>query len=330
MPKKIKFPLKLKNDFPARSLDELKQHFDLDKIVAYFLDGKLLTWLEDRYYDIEATAVRTLEKNDDQLHRKLAEIFGIALSESNYPLDLDEVAERNRRLSKLRQYTSDPAVLEQIASVAFNQEDLGDLLKDGVQKIYLCDNSFTIPLSIENKTYIGLGKAVAVIRSNEKIDFDSKRLFFQDVQFDSSYQKLLDTEIIAPPKPPEDFYKLGRDAENAGNYTSAIEFYLKALEEGNNDVLFRLGWCYDKNKDYVQAYSYYKKAADHGDSWAMNNLSVICFNGQGVSQNYAEGRAWLEKAVAKGNEHARYWMGRYILYGQFVYTKIFEKGHFSH
>ena len=42
--KEIKFPLKLKDDFPARSLDELKCHFDFEKIVEYFVEGKLLNW----------------------------------------------------------------------------------------------------------------------------------------------------------------------------------------------------------------------------------------------------------------------------------------------
>lgn len=52
--KKIKFPLKLKDDFPARNLEELKQHFELNKVVGYFLDGKLLMWLDTRSCEQEA------------------------------------------------------------------------------------------------------------------------------------------------------------------------------------------------------------------------------------------------------------------------------------
>ncbi len=320
MAKKIKFPLKLKDDFQVRTLEELKEHFDLDKIVPYFLDGKLLIWLKARYYEPEIKAVRNLRKNDPELQKKLCQIFGI--EHSDYQLDINEVEERNRRLSILRQFTSAPTVLEQVASVAFNQEDLGDLLDDGVQKIFLCNNSFVIPLSIENKTYIGIGKTTAVIRSNEKIDFDSKHISFQDISFDSDYQKLIDAEIIVPPAPQKDFYQLGKDAENNGDYNSAIDFYLKALEENNNaDVNFRLGWCYDSINDHVKAYPYYLKAANLGDTWAMNNLSALFFNGQGVSQNYAKGREWLEKATNNGNEHARFWMGKYIFYGYFGYPE---------
>ena len=320
MAKKIKFPLKLKDDFPVRTIAELKEHFDLDKIVAYFLDGKLLTWLKDRYYDVEVDTIRNLQKDDPELQKKLCQIFGMEYSD--YQLDINEVEERNRRLGILRQFTSDPTVLEQVANVAFNQEDLGDLLDDGIQKIFLCNNSFVIPLSIENKTYIGIGKATAVIRSTEKIDFDSKHISFQDISFDPDYQKLIEAEIIVPPAPQKNFYQLGQDAENSGDYNSAINFYLKARDEDNNaDVNFRLGWCYDSINDLVKAYPYYLKAANLGNTWAMNNLSVLYFNGKGVSQDYAKGREWLQQAVNNGNEHARYWMGRYIFYGQFGYNK---------
>jgi len=293
MAKKIKFPLKLKDDFPVRALEELKEHFDLDKIVAYFLDGKLLTWLKDRYYDVEVDAIRNLQKDDPELQQKLAQIFGIEHFDSY--INIDEVEEHNRRLGILRQFTSDPAVLEQVASVAFNQEDLGDLIDDGVQKIFLCNNSFIIPLSIENKTYIGIGKSTAVIRSNEKIDFDSRNISFQDISFDFDYQKLINSSSL-----PENFYQLGLEAENKGDYTSAIDFYLKALENKNLD--------------------------NDWSAKAMYNLSILYFNGKGVSQNYEEGRKWLERAAVCGYDNAQYLMGKYVTFGEFGYSKDLRQG----
>ena len=46
--KRTKFPLKLKNDVEVRTFDELHEHFDLEKIIGYFQDGRLLTWLNAR------------------------------------------------------------------------------------------------------------------------------------------------------------------------------------------------------------------------------------------------------------------------------------------
>ena len=61
MAKKIRFPLKLADDAQVRTLDELREHFDLEAIVGYYKSGKLLTWLEDRYLEGEAESIRALD-----------------------------------------------------------------------------------------------------------------------------------------------------------------------------------------------------------------------------------------------------------------------------
>ena len=48
-----------------------------------------------------------------------------------------------------------------------------------------------IPLRMKNKNYIGVGKAIAVIRSNEPVDFDKLNITFDKVRFDDDYQKIL-------------------------------------------------------------------------------------------------------------------------------------------
>lgn len=74
----------------------------MDKVIGYFLDGKLLSWLEARYYDTEADAVRALDKDDANVHRRLCEIFGVEYHAEEAPkIDVEAVEERNRRLSDL-------------------------------------------------------------------------------------------------------------------------------------------------------------------------------------------------------------------------------------
>ena len=51
MAKKIRFPLQMKDGAAVRTLEELREHFDLESVLGYFSDGKLKTWLADRYYD---------------------------------------------------------------------------------------------------------------------------------------------------------------------------------------------------------------------------------------------------------------------------------------
>ena len=51
MAKKFRFPLEMENGVEVRSIEELKENFSLAKILIYLSNGKLLTWLRDRYID---------------------------------------------------------------------------------------------------------------------------------------------------------------------------------------------------------------------------------------------------------------------------------------
>lgn len=299
MAKKIKFPLSMKNDAQVRDLDELREHFDLDKAIGYYLDGKLLSWLEARYYDTEADAVRALNKDDADVPRRLCEIFGVEYHAEEAPkIDVEAVEERNRRLGELKQYTSDPAVLEKVDQVAFNQEDLADLIDEGYSDIYLCNNSFVIPLRVRNKHYIGISKAEAVIRSQERVDFEELGIRLDDVKFDEAYEKLTH-------ETPEELYKKGCEAEDRQDYVTALEYFRKVAEMNNRDGLFKMGWFhsngYGVTQDYQEAMKWYRKAADLGNMYAMNNIGVLFENGQGVTQNYLEAKKWYEKAADLGN-----------------------------
>ena len=189
MAKKIKFPLEMSNGEQVRTLDELKENFDIESVVGYFNDGRLLNWLQARYYDEEADKISALSKDDPQLQKKLCDIFGV--ESKGEEIDVEEIANRQERLNRLKQYTDDKEILERVDLVAFNQEDLGDLLDEEKPLIYLCHNKFIIPLRETHKTYIGIGKAVAVIRSKEIVDFEEKHIKFKDVVFDDDYENLI-------------------------------------------------------------------------------------------------------------------------------------------
>lgn len=82
MAKKIKFALKL-NDAEIQTLDSLQENFDLEKVTAYFLNGRLLTWLEDRCYENEAEKIRKLDKNSRDFSRQLCEALGVKYDSEN-------------------------------------------------------------------------------------------------------------------------------------------------------------------------------------------------------------------------------------------------------
>ncbi len=55
-----------------------KDNWDLEKVLGYYLNGRLLTWLNHRYYVEEAEQLQKLEKlkNEKELTQKLCAILG--------------------------------------------------------------------------------------------------------------------------------------------------------------------------------------------------------------------------------------------------------------
>ena len=350
MAKKIKFPLAMKNEVLVKDLNELRENFDLDKAVGYFLDGKLLRWLEARYYDTEADAIKNLNSDAPDFKQQLCNIFDVDFSAvGNIETDFDAVAEHNRKLTALKQYTSDPNLLAKVDSVAFNQEDLADLLDDGIHDIYLCNNSFAIPLRLENKRYIGIAKVEVFIDSDEKVDFESKHISFENIGTIKN----------------KNFYQGGQEAENAKNYTTAFEYYKKAAKFGDNRAMFRISELYYRGHmgavDYEKSFEWLKKSIENGnsDAYTFYRIGWHYHYGEGIftdddrtlkyyqkavdlcsidamfalskfyekKENYVKAVHWLGK-IMKFDQHraqAMYSIGKIYRYGNNYYGKDINK-----
>ena len=77
MAKKMRFALQMKDGIEVKTLSELQEHFDMDCVMEYYSNGKLETWLDDRYYEEAADQIRELNLQDPELSRKLCEIFHV-------------------------------------------------------------------------------------------------------------------------------------------------------------------------------------------------------------------------------------------------------------
>ena len=140
--------------------------FDLNQATSYFLDGKLETWLSDRYYDEAVEQIGSLQKEDPELQQKLCQILGVKYEADS--MTPEEIEARNRKLAKLKEITDDEEILANVDQVAFSQEELSDLLDEGVDKIYLCGKDFKIPERMKNKTYIGINTKLSVSPEKKK------------------------------------------------------------------------------------------------------------------------------------------------------------------
>lgn len=75
--KKVRFPLEMKDGVEVRDLEGLKDNFSLERILLYLEDGRLDTWLRDRYLDDIADAVSELDRTDAGFCGKICEIFEV-------------------------------------------------------------------------------------------------------------------------------------------------------------------------------------------------------------------------------------------------------------
>ena len=190
MARKVKFPLELKDGYLARSnIEEVREHFDLEKVIAQFHNGRLKIWLEDHYLPEMAEQVAALDGDAPDLAAQLCVILGVEGVATEH-VDSSLIQKREEKRQRLSQYTTNPILCDMAEYAAFEQGDLDTLIDEGAREIILCNNSFRIPLLAENRTYYGVGKAVAVIESDTPIDFAARGIQFVDMPFDEKYAAL--------------------------------------------------------------------------------------------------------------------------------------------
>lgn len=190
MAKKIRFPLEMEQGIEVRSLEELKENFSLARVLVYLENGKLITWLRDRYVDDVADAIEEVKKDDKDLAKRICDIFDVPYNEQK-EADLEEAAEHNRKLNLLKEYTDEQKYIDVVDQVAFSKDDLYNLLDEGKDTIYLCGEKFSIPLAKKGISYIGVNNPTAIINSKTVVDWKEKNIIVQGIQFDKNYQKVL-------------------------------------------------------------------------------------------------------------------------------------------
>lgn len=180
MAKKIKFALEM-NGVKIRTMEELQENFDLDAAVQYLLDGKLLTWLGDRFYEDEAEKIAELDKNAPNMKQQLCEILGVEC-EDDSEMDVDELERLNEKKRILKTMTDDEDIIANADKTALDQEDLSNLLNAGADTIYLCGDNFTVPVRFKNKRYVGiLGVPRVKIKSAGEDELKEKGIVFENV-----------------------------------------------------------------------------------------------------------------------------------------------------
>jgi TPR repeat protein len=105
----------------------------------------------------------------------------------------------------------------------------------------------------------------------------------------------------------------GAKAFKSGDYATALKEWIPLAEQGNlqrstiseqfklSKVRYNLGWMYYNGEgvtqDYAEAAKWFRKAAESGLQIAQHNIAVMYESGMGVTQDYAEAAKWYRKAA---------------------------------
>lgn len=156
MPRKAKFSLEMLNGIKVSSLMYLKEYFSAEKVLEYYYDGRLVRWLKDRGYQKEASLIQNLDDSSPDVMVDICHILSI-----NYGgnMKIQNPAFQKRVAEKkilLKQLTVNKSWLDAVARVAFNDDDVKEILGMGYRAIYLCGRKFHIPTEYQNIGYAGI------------------------------------------------------------------------------------------------------------------------------------------------------------------------------
>ncbi|SFX40504.1 tetratricopeptide repeat protein [Ruminococcus sp. XPD3002] len=342
MARKIKFPLKMKDGYDARSIEELREHFDLESVLGYFADGRLQTWLRDRYFDDEAQQVSELDPNDSELVTKICSILGVEAQEQAVNVDVHEINRYNEKRKQLLEKYPEPELLNNIDAVAFNEDDIIQIIEKGIKEIYLIDNEFEFPfeisdgkivkkdgsplpadigISLYDCKFIGKG-ATLHIDSSAGPMCEIFRLEFENINFifaDEDLELFFKARIL---KDIDSSLEIAKSLYAGKEYKDAYDYFLLAAELGNPVAQSFLGDMYyygqGVQEDYAEAAKLYRKAAELGNAYAQYSLGWMFDTGKGVTEDCAEAIEWYRKSAAQGYSCAQYILGQMYYYGRGV------------
>lgn len=189
MAKTNRFPLEMEDGIFVNNLGELKAHFSLEKVQGYVEDGSLAEWLEARYESDLAESVRALDVYRSDFAENLCKLFDVAYADAEEKSAEAQI--RKEKRERLMAYGADRHFFDVIDSIAFTQEDLYDLLDDDVSPLYLCGETFEIPINKRGVSYIGVNEPTVVIHSKKFIQWEEREISFTNVRFDEQYQAIV-------------------------------------------------------------------------------------------------------------------------------------------
>lgn len=140
---------------------------------------------------------------------------------------------------------------------------------------------------------------------------------------DAAFQKMNDCMMLGDPVA---LYTLGLGSYEGVLMQQDKELGMKLLLESANmglvDAISIIGLLLNREKRYVEANAYFKKAAEMGDHHAIHNLGNAYFYARGMEQDVEKGIQLWMKAASMGNPESMCTIGTCYLRGEILKQDI--------
>ena len=107
----------------------------------------------------------------------------------------------------------------------------------------------------------------------------------------------------------EAWYNTGNQYLNDKNYSEALSYFRQAANYNYAPAQDKIGWMYQNGwgvpQSYTQAVEWFRKAANQGNIEALASMGLMYYKGWGVPQNYDTALEWYRKAAAQGSDVGR-------------------------
>ncbi|MDO5153637.1 MAG: 4Fe-4S binding protein [Eubacteriales bacterium] len=127
---------------------------------------------------------------------------------------------------------------------------------------------------------------------------------------------------------PQELFDRAWAYERQGNMSEAVKLYRQAAEHGHSFAQNNLGICYEFGRgvspNILEAVRWIRQSAGQGNAVAQCNLGWYLFNGKGIEKNVNEAADWFRKAAVQGNARAQNCLGICYARGEGVPQDYFE------
>lgn len=112
----------------------------------------------------------------------------------------------------------------------------------------------------------------------------------------------------------DNLFKHAVSCAESGDYVTAFSYYQKAAEHNHSQAENELGIYYlsglgGAEQSYENAKYWFQKSADQNNGYAQYNIGYMFFNAMGVDKDYNKAFAWFQKSAEQNNIMGLYGLG---------------------